>query len=246
MSDQQSPDPRRADDPAAATGRRLADEAQAWGGTTLAGPGAETGDRPFGAPDPLAGSDGPRPPERLSGDRQSAGQPDGRVTESFRVTGLVDEPAKVLRIGGMIKQLLAEVKSAPLDELARTHLADIHERSVRELEDGLSPELVEELHRIRLPFGEGETPSEAELRIAQAQLVGWLEGVFHGIQTALAAQQIASQQLAQRIRLREIPPGTEVAPGIVINDAGEPVRVGPPRPGDTAATGLDGGPGQYL
>lgn len=167
---------------------------------------------------------------------------------SFRIQGLVEEPAKVMRIGSMIKQLLEEVRTAPLDDGARATLADIHERSVAELESGLSTELVEELHRIRLPFTEDRTPSEAELRIAQAQLVGWLEGIFHGIQTALAAQQVASEQLARRIQLRELPPGTPVAPGIVINERGEPERMAPGR----LATGLaqdedtDGGPGQYL
>jgi len=167
---------------------------------------------------------------------------DGQVPagESFRIRGLVDEPAKVLRVGGMVKQLLEEVKSAPLDEKARVTLADIHERAIAELERGLSPELVQELRRMRLPFTEGEAPSEAELRIAQAQLVGWLEGVFHGIQTALAAQQLANQQLAQRIHMRQIPAGTEVAPGIVINEQGEPVRVAP------SDSEPQHGPGQYL
>ncbi|MGL3808079.1 proteasome activator [Paeniglutamicibacter sp. R2-26] len=139
----------------------------------------------------------------------------------------VGEPAKLMRIGGMIKQLLDEVRSAPLDEQARARMADIHERSVHELEAGLSPELAAELHRIRLPFGEGETPTTAELRVAQAQLVGWLEGVFHGLQAAMAAQQLANQQLAQRMALRQLPPGTQVAPGIIINEQGEPERMGP-------------------
>ncbi|MDN6177255.1 MAG: bacterial proteasome activator family protein [Micrococcaceae bacterium] len=167
---------------------------------------------------------------------------------SFRVQGLVEEPAKVMRIGSMIKQLLEEVRTAPLDDGARATLADIHERSVAELESGLSAELVGELHRIRLPFTEDQTPTDAELRIAQAQLVGWLEGVFHGIQTALAAQQVASEQLARRIQLRELPPGTPVAPGIVINERGEPERVAPGRPGAGEAPDedTDGGPGHYL
>ena len=142
----------------------------------------------------------------------------------------VGEPAKLMRIGGMIKQLLDEVRSAPLDEQARARMADIHERSVHELETGLSPELAAELHRIRLPFGEGETPTTAELRVAQAQLVGWLEGVFHGLQAAMAAQQLANQQLAQRMALRQLPPGTQVAPGIIINEQGEPERMGPAGP----------------
>lgn len=184
-----------------------------------------------------------RPP-----DPSVEGHPGGAPAESFRIPGLVDEPAKVMRIGSMIKQLLEEVKAAPLDDQARTTLADIHERSVAELEDGLSAELASELRRIRLPFAEGRTPSESELRIAQAQLVGWLEGVFHGIQTALAAQQMASQQLAQRIQLRELPPGTQVAPGIVINEHGEPERVVPggAANGAQASADAEGGPGQYL
>ena len=111
---------------------------------------------------------------------------------------LVGQPAKVMRIGTMIKQLLDEVRSAPLDDAARARLAEIHERSLHELEEGLSPELVAELHRITLPFVEDQAPSDAELRIAQAQLVGWLEGLFHGIQTALVAQQMAAQDQLDR------------------------------------------------
>src|SRR3712207_3981316 len=106
---------------------------------------------------------------------------------------MVEQPAKVMRIGTMIKQLLEEVRAAPLDDASRQRLRDIHASSIRELEQGLAPELREELERITLPFGEDSTPSDAELRIAQAQLVGWLEGVFHGIQTALFAQQMAAR-----------------------------------------------------
>ena len=122
------------------------------------------------------------------------------------VNGMVEEPAKVMRIGTMIKQLLEEVRAAPLDEASRQRLRDIHSRSIHELEDGLSPDLRDELERITLPFNEGETPSDAELRIAQAQLVGWLEGVFHGIQTALFAQQMAARQQLEQMR-RGLPPG---------------------------------------
>jgi hypothetical protein len=144
------------------------------------------------------------------------------------IGGLVGEPAKVMRIGTMIKQLLDEVRSAPLDDAARARLAEVHERSLRELEDGLSPELVAELHRITLPFVDDETPpSDAELRIAQAQLVGWLEGLFHGIQTALVAQQMATQAQLSGMR-RQLPPGHRPpgAPGLALpgegpDDAGE-------------------------
>jgi hypothetical protein len=118
---------------------------------------------------------------------------------------MVEQPAKVMRIGSMIRQLLEEVKSAPLDEKSRARLREIHENSIKELEDGLAPELVEELERLSLPF-EDATPSEAELRVAQAQLVGWLEGLFHGIQTTLFAQQMAARAQLEQMR-RALPAG---------------------------------------
>ena len=123
------------------------------------------------------------------------------------VGDLVEQPAKVMRIGTMIKQLLEEVRAAPLDDASRNRLRDIHASSIRELEQGLAPELREELERITLPFNEDETPSDAELRIAQAQLVGWLEGVFQGIQTALFAQQMAARAQLEEIRRRALPGG---------------------------------------
>ncbi|KRV47395.1 peptidylprolyl isomerase [Wenjunlia vitaminophila] len=122
------------------------------------------------------------------------------------VTEMVEQPAKVMRIGSMIKQLLEEVRAAPLDEASRARLKEIHASSVKELEQGLAPELVEELERLSLPFTEDTVPSEAELRIAQAQLVGWLEGLFHGIQTALFAQQMAARAQLEQMR-RALPPG---------------------------------------
>ncbi|TQN38117.1 uncharacterized protein DUF2587 [Blastococcus colisei] len=124
---------------------------------------------------------------------------------------MVEQPAKVMRIGTMIKQLLEEVRAAPLDDASRNRLRDIHAASIRELEDGLAPELREELERITLPFTEGETPSDAELRIVQAQLVGWLEGVFHGIQTAIFAQQMAARAQLEEGRRKALPGGQ--APG---------------------------------
>ena len=126
--------------------------------------------------------------------------------EGQGVGGMVEQPAKVMRIGTMIKQLLEEVRAAPLDEASRARLKEIHENSIKELEDGLAPELRDELHRLSLPFAEKTTPSDAELRIAQAQLVGWLEGLFHGIQTALFAQQMAARQQLEQMR-RGLPPG---------------------------------------
>jgi hypothetical protein len=123
------------------------------------------------------------------------------------LTDLVEQPAKVMRIGTMIKQLLEEVRAAPLDDASRNRLRDIHRTSIRELEDGLAPELREELERLTLPFTEDSIPSDAELRIAQAQLVGWLEGLFHGIQTALFAQQMAARAQLEQMRQGALPPG---------------------------------------
>ena len=132
---------------------------------------------------------------------------DGEGDDGERaLTDLVEQPAKVMRIGSMIRQLLEEVKAAPLDEASRSRLAALHRSSIAELEQGLAPELVEELARLSLPFSEDATPSESELRIAQAQLVGWLEGLFHGIQTAIYAQQMAARAQFEQIR-RALPPG---------------------------------------
>ena len=140
---------------------------------------------------------------------------DAELEDQAGLGSLVEQPAKVMRIGTMIKQLLDEVRSAPLDEAARARLAAIHARSLHELEDGLSPELIDELERITLPFTD-DSPSDAELRIAQAQLVGWLEGLFHGIQTALVAQQMAAQAQLSQMR-RALPPGArQVAPGTFV------------------------------
>lgn len=135
------------------------------------------------------------------------GGADGEGTDP---TGQIAQPAKVMRIGSMIKQLLEEVRAAPLDEASRARLREIHETSIKELEEGLSPDLREELDRLTLPFDDSSTPSDAELRIAQAQLVGWLEGLFHGIQATLFAQQLAARQQFEQIR--GLPPGTLQGP----------------------------------
>jgi hypothetical protein len=127
----------------------------------------------------------------------STGDGDDEVDDPGR---LIEQPAKVMRIGTMIKQLLEEVRAAPLDEAGRQRLVEIHRRSITELEDGLAPELRDELERLTLPFADGSAPSEAELRIAQAQLVGWLEGLFHGIQAALVAQQMAARMQLEQMR----------------------------------------------
>jgi len=130
------------------------------------------------------------------------------------ITELVEQPAKVMRIGSMIRQLLEEVKAAPLDEASRNRLKEIHQASIKELEAGLAPELVDELERLSLPFTEDGIPSEGELRIAQAQLVGWLEGLFHGIQTAIYAQQMAARGQLEQMR--------KALPGMPVPDQGQP------------------------
>jgi hypothetical protein len=126
-------------------------------------------------------------------------------TDEQPSTESVTEPAKVMRIGSMVRQLLEEVRGAQLDEPSRERLAEIYERSIVEISTALSPDLVEELHMLALPFKEGEIPSDSELRVAKAQLVGWLEGLFHGIQATLFAQQIAARQQIEQ--MRQIPPG---------------------------------------
>jgi hypothetical protein len=131
---------------------------------------------------------------------------DGPDTDERAITDLVEQPAKVMRIGSMIRQLLEEVKAAPLDEASRNRLKQIHRASIKELEAGLAPELVEELDRLTLPFTDEATPSDGELRIAQAQLVGWLEGLFHGIQTTIYAQQMAARAQFEQMR-KALPPG---------------------------------------
>jgi len=131
---------------------------------------------------------------------------EGQEGSERPVTEMVEQPAKVMRIGSMIRQLLEEVRAAPLDEKSRARLKEIHTSSIKELEDGLAPELVEELERLSLQFAEEGTPSEAELRVAHAQLVGWLEGLFHGIQTTLFAQQMAARAQLEQMR-RALPPG---------------------------------------
>ena len=127
-------------------------------------------------------------------------------TEQEDRTESVASPAKVLRIGSMTKELLEEVRRAPLDEAGRARLREIYETSVRELAEGLSGDLRAELARLSSPFS-GDTPSDAELRVAQAQLVGWLEGLFHGIQAAIFSQQMAAQAQLQQIRRPGLPPG---------------------------------------
>ena len=172
-------------------------------------PDSTTGEHPGEEQVVVVGPDG-RPvgtiPVSALPTREEADGDDPDDEGQRHITELVEQPAKVMRIGSMIRQLLEEVKAAPLDEASRNRLRDIHHASIKELEAGLAPELVEELERLSLPFTEQGTPSEGELRIAQAQLVGWLEGLFHGIQTAIYAQQMAARGQLEQMR-RALPPG---------------------------------------
>ena len=151
-------------------------------------------------------------------------RPDGEEQQGDAVTS----PAKVMRIGTMVRMLLEEVRAAPLDEPSRERLAEIYERSIAELSEALSPDLQNELKMLALPFRDGSVPTEGEIRIAKAQLVGWLEGLFHGIQATLFAQQLAARQQLEQIR--QLPPGTAPGPGA----PGAPPQQFPPqteRPG---------------
>jgi hypothetical protein len=200
-------------------------------------------------------SDAPRSPEDHDEAARPAGGrpgtvvvmgPDGRPVGTVQTDGdpqaedpsrLIEQPAKVMRIGSMIKQLLEEVRAAPLDDASRQRLREIHQRSIVELEDGLAPELRDELERISLPFTEDAPPSEGELRIAQAQLVGWLEGLFHGIQAALVAQQMAA-----RVQLEQMRSGGRAALPMGPGGAG----MMPGMPGGNPPSGEGHNTGQYL
>ena len=171
------------------------------------------------APEPESSDpDQPVPPDEMAGIFAAA--PD--VLEGASAAGdetmaeTVEHPAKVMRIASMIKQLLEEVRHAPLDEAGRSRLREVYKTSVVELASAMSPDLQDELARVTLPFADGDTPTEPELRIAQAQLVGWLDGLFHGIQATVFAQQMAQRAQLEDGR-RGLPPGVDE-------------RRGPPRP----------------
>jgi Protein of unknown function (DUF2587) len=150
----------------------------------------------------------------------SEGTPSAPGAPGDQMTEAVEQPAKVMRIGSMIKLLLEEVRAeGDLDEPSRDRLREIYETSVTELSSALSPDLRDELARLAHPFAGTTAPSESELRVAKAQLVGWLEGLFHGIQATLFAQQMAARQQLDDMR-RRLPPGvppsgpeTEARPG---------------------------------
>lgn len=167
---------------------------------------------------------------RAAENRESAttGADEAEDDDPDSLASMVEQPAKVMRIGTMIKQLLEEVRSAPLDDASRTRMREIYATSIRELEQGLSGDLRDELERLTLPFSDEAVPSDAELRVAHAQLVGWLEGLFHGIQTALMAQQMAAQAQLKQMQ-HALPPG-----------AGGPAEPDQPHGGQLPGTG------QYL
>ncbi len=175
---------------------------------------AETPDRPTETPTPSGDGSHPLRPEVVDPhDAQGSESavevlsgPDRGGDEDDGPDESIERPAKLLRIGSMVKQLLEEVRQAPLDEASRGRLREIYEQSIRELAEGLSPDLAAELDRISIPF-DSETPSDAELRIAHAQLVGWLEGLFHGIQATLVAQQVAARAQLDEMRQRSLPQG---------------------------------------
>lgn len=152
------------------------------------------------APDP---TNEPETTEVVDGVGSSVSEPQDKQQEA------IIEPAKVMRIGSMVKQLLEEVRAADLDAASRERLAEVYERSIVEVSEALSPDLQEELRSLSLPFDHEGIPSEAELRVAKAQLVGWLEGLFHGIQASLMAQQFAAQQQLQQ--MKELPGQTPQA-----------------------------------
>lgn len=147
-------------------------------------------------------------PEGKPGAAPGGDEPAGEEEGQANRVEAVEQPGKVMRIGSMVKQLLEEVRQAPLDDAGRTRLREIYEQSIRELATGLSPDLADELDRMTLPF-DREVPSEAELRVAQAQLVGWLEGLFHGIQATLMAQQMAARAQLDEMRQRGLPRGSD-------------------------------------
>jgi hypothetical protein len=145
-------------------------------------------------------------------------------TEDEATQGNIEQPAKLLRIAVMIRELLEEVRRAPLDDTARTHLRDVHAKVIAELKTGLSGGLADELERLSLPLPKEGVPSESEIRIAQAQLLGWLEGLFQGIQAAIATQQMAAQAQLMEMQRRGLPPGMQ-------KDDGSPQEQRPDVPG---------------
>ncbi len=153
-----------------------------------------------------------RPTEKTTAPHEIPEVVDEATAEAGEPSPAIAEPAKVMRIGSMIKQLLEEVRSTDLDEAGRHRLREIYDTSVEQLADALSPDLSDELQSLTMPFSDDVVPSEGELRIAQAQLVGWLEGLFHGIQATLFAQQIAARQQLEQMNHPQALPSSPGGP----------------------------------
>jgi Protein of unknown function (DUF2587) len=137
--------------------------------------------------------------------------PGSQQEQATQAGEFIQQPAKLMRIAAMIKELLGEVRESSLDDAGRARLHQVYERALAALRDSLSEELQQELATLTLPLG--GTPSQSEIRIAQAQLVGWLEGLFHGIQAALWSQQMAARAQLEQMGRRGLPPGPEEARG---------------------------------
>jgi hypothetical protein len=214
------------DNPADETATAAPSSAEAEGGQT-------TGEDQIVVVGPDGQPVGTIPASALPGLIEGSDDGDDDEDGERHITELVEQPAKVMRIGSMIRQLLEEVKAAPLDEASRQRLKEIHAASIKELETGLASELVDELERLSLPFTEDKVPSEGELRIAQAQLVGWLEGLFHGIQTAIYAQQVAARAQLEQMR-KALPMGASPAgPGVPGMPGPGQEASGTPAPGES-------------
>ena len=151
-------------------------------------------------------------PELVDELARGAAQTDGEAAAD-EASEQISSPTKLIRIASMVRSMLDEVRRAPLDDAGRKRLKEIHERSLEELESVLSPDLQQELSEVVLPLT-SDDPTESELRLAQAQVVGWLEGLFHGIQATLFTQQAAAQGQLEQMRRRalEQPPGTPAGP----------------------------------
>lgn len=121
----------------------------------------------------------------------------------------ITEPGKLLRIALMLREMQEEVRRADPDEAGRQRLKQIHETSLNEMRAVLPGGLKEELDALTLPF-ESDTPTESEIRIAQAQLIGWLEGLFQGIQAAIVSQQMSARQQLEQMRGRGLPSGAPI------------------------------------
>lgn len=130
-------------------------------------------------------------------------KPDSVDEASSQEAPPVSQPTKLIRIASMTRAMLDEARQAPLDEGGRKRLAEVHARSVEALREVLSPDLQEEFNEIMVPLNKSDA-SESEVRVAQAQLIGWLEGLFHGIQASLWSQQMQAQGQLQEMQKRAL------------------------------------------